>query len=188
MMNYIKLFESFNSIQDLINILKQHNIPIEKWGLGQSKTIEHLFKELQDGECRLEYENKELVRYIDFVGIKVFYKDMFLIEDHQEFKDGRIRKRNTKFSVAEKMKPGEIPLVSVIRGMQEELGIEISENQITSENIINHEGIYSRSYPGLKAKYNEYPFTCHINNSQFNPDGYTEIQKDKSTFFKWIKM
>lgn len=191
---YIKLFENFNSltsIEEFIKKLKEYSIPVEKYGTGVTKTIQHLFNEIQEGESRIEEENGSLVRYIEFVGIKIFYIDKigtkwFLKEDRQEFKDGRTRNRGLNVSVAEKMKPGEDPLQSAIRGIEEELKIEISTDQIREMKSRESEK-ESGSYPGFKTKYNEHPFICYINKSQFNPKGYIEHQKDKSTFFIWIK-
>ena len=189
-MKHLKLFENFNSVssvKELSDKLKEYSIPINQYGVGQSKTIQHLFNELQEWECRIEDENGILVRYIDFVGVKVFYKDLFLKEDRQEFKDGRVRRRDIKASVAEKMKPNEDPMESVIRGMEEELKIKVDPSQIKSTKPLSYSQS-SKSYPGLETKYNEYPFICHLNDKQFKSDGYIEVQKDKSTFFKWIKM
>ena len=46
----------------------------------------------------------------------------------------------------------------------------------------------SNSYPGLHTIYRENSFTCVLTDDQYNEDGYVENQKDKSTYFKWIKI
>lgn len=195
-MNTVKLFEDFfanqiKSINELKTKLQEYSVPIDFWGTGESKTIEHLFDELQNDECTIVDEGGYLVRYIEFVGIRIFYKDQnnqiwALIEDRQEFKDGRVRRRKMPSSVSEKMKFGEDSLISAIRGIQEELEITV-----TAEQLIKHRPLYynggSQSYPGLKAKYKGHQYTCYFDETQFRPRGYVEIQKDKSTFFKWIK-
>lgn len=190
-MRYVKLFEDFNNIENLSDKLKKYHIPIEKWGTGESKTIKHLFNELQGGECRLAKEEGRLTRFIDFTSVKVFYKHgkstYFLVEDRQEFKDGRVRKRSTGTSVAEKMKIGEDPLKAAIRGIEEELNIRISRDQIQIDKPLFSSDKESGSYPGLRTKYNKYSFVCYLNSSQFKQE-YVEIQEDKSTFFKWIRI
>lgn len=193
-MNKIKLFEEFNyeraSIDELRNNLVEHGIPVDSWGTGQSKTLNHLFKEIENRECFLSDEGEYLTRYIEFVAIKVYYRKndelYFLTEDRQEFNDGRVRRRKMPSSVSEKMKSGEDPLISAIRGIEEELGFRVESSQLSKRKDIVYNGS-SISYPGLTAKYKGHQFTCYINDEQFDERGYIEVQKDKKTFFKWVK-
>jgi hypothetical protein len=191
-MRLIKLFEEFNSdLTELINLLKKHNIPCDMWGTGKSKTIEHLLDEVEGEECILIEAPTGLIRLIEFVGIKIYYTDennqkWFLKEDKQEFNDGRVRRRNIPNSVSEKMKSGEDPLISSIRGIREELGVKVESHQLIKFRDLHYDG-GSVSYPGLDTKYKGYRFTCHFTKEQFNPNGYIEVQKDKKTFFVWKK-
>ena len=195
-MKFLKIFEKFNTNDintesDLISKLIDYSVPVDCWGTGSSKNVRHLLKEILEEECEVVEEGGYLVRYIEFVGVRVYYRDKnsekwALVEDRQEFKDGRVRERNMQSSVSEKMKFGEDPVMSAIRGVEEELGIEISESQLLKRrDIFYDQG--SMSYPGLKTKYKGHQFTCWLNDSQFDKDGYVEEQEDKSTFFKWIK-
>ena len=195
-MRTIKTFESFqfsnpNSIEELKQYLIRFSIPINLWGTGYAKTIEHLFEELQNEECQIKEINGYLVRFIEFVGVRVLYKDengdtWLLKEDRQEFRDGRTRRRNMPSSVSEKMKYGEDALISAVRGMKEELGIDVSLNQLIKQRPFIYDGS-SQSYPGLKSKYKGNHFTCYLKKEQFDDNGYVEVQKDKSTYFIWIK-
>ena len=68
-MKYIKLFEYFDSNQvttldDLIDLLKKHSVPVDSWGTGNSKTVGHLMNELKNKECYLEDKGDYLTRYI----------------------------------------------------------------------------------------------------------------------------
>lgn len=195
-MKYLKLFEYFNldeiiTEDDLVSKLKEYSIPIEYWGKGYAKTIGHLLDELKNDECVIIDKDGYLVRYIEFVGIRVYYKDgddtWVLKEDRQEFKDGRVRRRTMPSSVSEKMKFGEDPMLSAIRGIKEELDIDVTENQLIKRRELDYDG-GSQSYPGLKSKYKGHQYTCYLKSHQFNPDGYVEVQKDKSTFFVWEKI
>lgn len=192
-MNWIKLFEEFDQeLIDLTNLLKQHDIPCDIWGTGKSKTINHLLDEIKNNESELKIISSNLIRFIEFVGIKIFYTDeegqkWFLKEDRQEFKDGRTRRRNIPSSVSEKMKSGEDPLISGIRGVREELGIKIYGHQLRKHRDLNYDG-GSLSYPGLETKYKGHKFICELEKSQFNPSGYIEVQTDKKTFFVWNKL
>jgi hypothetical protein len=189
----LKLFEEFNSeLTNLINILKRHDIPVDLWGTGKSKTINHLLKELQNSECSLEEENESITRYIEFVGIKVYYIDKedqrwILKEERQEFNDGRVRRRNIPNSVSEKMKFGENPTFAAIRGIKEELGVDINSNQLSKYSDLHYDG-GSVSYPGLDTKYKGHKFICNLTETQFEPNGYIEVQEDKKTFFTWKKI
>jgi hypothetical protein len=161
-MKYIKLFEYFDTnqvttLEDLINLLKKHSVPVDSWGTGNSKTVSHLMNELKGKECYLEDKGDYLTRYIEFVGIRVYYKDendcvWVLKEERQEFNDGRVRKRTMPSSVSEKMKFGEDPLVSAIRGIEEELGVKVQGHQLRKHKDLNYDG-GSMSYPGLETKY-----------------------------------
>ncbi len=194
-MRIIKLYEDFNyeraSIDELRNNLVEHGVPVESWGTGNAKTLNHLFKEIQERECYLSDEGEYLTRYIEFVGIKVYYQEQgkmwFLKEDRQEFKDGRVRRRKMPSSVSEKMKSGEDPLVSAIRGIEEELGIKVESSQLSKRRDFVYNGS-SVSYPGLSAKYKGHQYSCYLNKEQFNVNGYIEIQSDKKTFFTWEEL
>ena len=97
------------------------------------------------------------------------------------------RSRKMDASVAEKLDKNDKNLVSaVIRGIKEELDVDINESQI-SDNGKNRKVIDSMSYPGLNSIIDLFKYTVILNESQYNPDGYVENQEDKSTYFKWVK-
>ena len=189
----IKLFEEFNQdLSELINLLKKYDVPVDLWGTGKSKTINHLLSELQNKECSLEEKEQSITRYIEFVGIKIYYTDKedqrwVLKEERQEFNDGRVRRRNIPNSVSEKMKFGEDPLIAAIRGIEEELGVRIKGHQLNKYSDLHYNG-GSVSYPGLDTKYKGHKFVCELIDEQFDPNGYIEVQRDKKTFFVWYKV
>jgi len=194
-MKYLKLFENFNTIQTSEELLKnkliKYNIPVDLWGTGNAKTIKHLYNEILEGESIIEEKSDQIIRYIEFVGIVIYYTDeddqrWILKEDRQEFKDGRTRRRDMMSSVSEKMKFGENPNLSAIRGIKEELGIEIKSSQLVKRRDLNYDG-GSNSYPGLKTIYKGHQYICNLEKEQFDPKGYIEVQEDKSTFFVWQK-
>lgn len=90
-----------------------------------------------------------------------------------------------KASVAEKLDPSDKNLTEAVkRAISEELGIEISDNQISKrEDEIKNR--LSTSYPNLQSEVVLFGFEVNLTDSQFKKDGYVEIQKDKKTFFKW---
>ena len=177
------------AISSLRAQLEGAGISTSEWGKGEAKTLRHLVQELQEGECSLiADEQGALTRTVVVGGANVLYTSsegqLFqLIEEKQVFNDGRERKRDLGSAVSEKMKPGEDPTQAMVRGIREELGI-------SGDISISYEGhsektILSPSYPGLLSRYLNHKFTVTLQDSQFNPHGYVEVQSDKSTYFVW---
>jgi hypothetical protein len=173
--------------KNLEEYLLKLNIPISTWGKGSAKTTTHLLKEIVRGESILSLEGNKLIRDVSALSIIVTYKDLILKEDYQEFNDGRIRRRKMEASVAEKIDKDDTDLVNAVkRGIKEELEISIEESQILElENTSKF--IESMSYPGIMSRVKLYRFHVDLNENQYDPNGYTEVQEDKKTFFIWTK-
>ena len=195
-MKHLFLYKEFNSdikvnsYVDLINLLEKYNINLDKWGTGGFKTVKHLWNEIQDNECILSEKDGKLFRDVNFVGAKIIYKkdgkNYRLWEDRAIFKDGRIRVRQILYSMAEKFKANESPVDSLIRGMEEELGIILEENQFAHYNTNRFED--NGDYPGIYSFHNGYEYVIMLNDKQFVSDGYVEKQKDKTIYFVWREM
>jgi len=184
----IKRYDEFNNYNDLLKLLNKYNVPVQEYGTKGFKTIGHLYNEIKEGETKLSEENGELIRKVSFVGVRVLYKKgdtwLRLYEEKQIFKDGRIRERKgMPFSAAEKFKEGEDPKKVIIRGMKEELDIEISSNQFTFYNKMVLEN--NDDFPGIRSFHTGYEFLIVLNDDQFEEDGYIEKQTDKDVYFKW---
>ena len=178
------------SLDGLEQLLKEYNIPLEKWGTDGFKTLEHLWGELEEEECILRDVNGVLTREVDFVGARIIYKKgnkkYRLWEDRAIFKDGRVRIRQIQHSMAEKFKSGEDPTLALIRGMKEELSIELNKNQFAfynKERIENNE-----DFPGILSYHNGYYYLISLTDEQFDKNGYIEKQKDKDIYFVWRKV
>ncbi|MDO8495093.1 MAG: hypothetical protein Q7S32_01010 [bacterium] len=182
--------QSFQTERGLIDYLRNFNISVETWGQGSAKTVGHLLKEIEQGEMALVPLGKELVRQVEIASVDVYFQDgndrYRLVEDRQEFKDGRVRRRSPRGSLSEKMKSGENSSEVAKRAVVEELGIE-SEVQVSEGEIIE-ELEDSLSYPGLKAQYVLHVFSVELDQDQFSADGYREDQEDKTTYFIWRKI
>ena len=183
-MNKIKLFEEFEAVPEegyfqLLDLLKDYNIPLDQYGTGGFKTVGHLYSEIKEGETDLTEENGKLVRRVSFVGARVIYNKegrwLRLYEDKQVFKDGRIRRRaHMPYSAAEKFKAGEDPKEVIIRGVKEELGLDITKDQFSFYNKKEIEN--NDDYPGIISYHEGHEFLVVLNDEQYNPDGYVEKQ------------
>lgn len=171
-------------------------VPLEKWGTGKAKTLEHFLKEVAEGESVLVGEGPDLVRRVSALVIEVRCtidgQCLELIEEKQVFKaDGRVRVREAdtggpRKGVSEKLLPTDKPETAVARAIKEELGITklISITPLPERRVRRE----STSYPGLVADTVFYDYVVEIDLTEFNPDGYREDQPDKTTYFVWRQM
>lgn len=196
-MKWIKLFEDFHINEniiipgeyiDFVQMLKDHGINTELYGTGTFKTIGHLYHEIEEGETELTDEEGQLVRRVQFVGARILHKKdgkwWRLYEEKQIFKDGRERRRaNMPYSAAEKFKSGEDPKEVIVRGMKEELNLDITKDQFAFYNKKEIEN--NDDYPGIKSFHIGYEFLVVLNDDQFLESGYIEKQADKDVYFTW---
>jgi len=202
-MKWIKLFENFNyslvneniiipgEYIDFVQMLKDKGIDTELYGTGTFKTIGHLYQEIHEGETELTDKDGQLIRKVEFVGARIIYKKydkwLRLYEEKQIFKDGRERRRtNMPYSAAEKFKSGEDPKEVIVRGVKEELDLDITKDQFTFYNKKEIEN--NDDYPGIKSFHIGHEFLVVLNDDQYNPDGYIERQSDKDVYFTWRLM
>lgn len=173
----------------IVDTLRSHGVPLDEWGKGKAKTVDHLVKEVVEGEAVLTTtENGELVRQISVIGMDVFHKGedgktYKLVEDKQIFKDGRERRRELPTSMGEKVKPGEDLNEAAVRAVREELGVEGDipvEHTNTTRKVRE-----SNSYPGLKGEYVIHDYRSWLTGEQFHSEGYIERQTDKDVYFIW---
>lgn len=179
------------SPNELCDYLKSEGILTTNWGIGAAKTIDHLFKELFKEESCLLRIPEGLVRRVRAVNIRIYYqqdgKTLYLKEQKQVFSDGRERKRDwLDWSISEKMTPHEEVTIAIKRAFQEELGI--TDEVMCSFKETSTRVLESPSYPGLQAEYESNHFDAFLGPSQFNPDGYIEVQPDKTNYWTWERV
>jgi hypothetical protein len=177
----VKHIYSFDK-KSILGLLDKYEIDYNNWSEG--KSIDSLFDEIENGECKIIEDDNSLFRILSFVGVNIKYKNLTLIEDQQIFKSGKIRRRNMVSSVSEKMISGENPKSAACRGVKEELNIDVDPTNIRFIKNLEYEKD-SLSYSGIITKYYGHIFEYTISDSQYIPEGYVENQKDKSTYFVW---
>lgn len=139
----------------IIATLQAHNIDISRFGQGKAKSLAHLFAEIDSGEAELFSRAGRLVRRLAVLNVDVHATwlgtSLRLVEDRQEFVDGRVRRRDLPCTVSEKLHRAEDRSAGVVRALAEELGIRrctiISPSQ---ETVVAAE---SPSFPGLWSEY-----------------------------------
>lgn len=178
------------SVSDLKELLDQHGIDYNKWSeIQEAKTIEDLQTERDKQECILTVDESGLIRKTEAIKIKIEYSDesgqlLRLVEDRQEFNNGKFRRRPTSSAVWEKIKPGEDPREEALRGLREELNIDAINIEHIGESA-NAEP--PQDYPGIPTLIEATEFKLQMNNELFLPNGYVENQETKKTFFAWRK-
>ena len=83
-MKRILLFNKFDLVNEnvivpqeyleFLDMLKEMEVPIDLYGTGKYKTVGHLWQEIKEGETKLEIEDGNLVRRVEFVGARILYK------------------------------------------------------------------------------------------------------------------
>jgi hypothetical protein len=198
-----KYILNINSKEKLENILKEYKIDLSIWGTKKRipaspgfdekitvyKTINHLWNEIKEEECVIYGYEGKLIREVNFVGARILYfkegEKYRLTEKKAIFKNGKVRERKIWYSMAEKFKYGEDPELALIRGMEEELKIQVSKEQCTFYNKLHFPN--NEDYPGIESFHTGYSYLILLNDEQYNPDGYVENQPDKDIYFEWVK-
>lgn len=180
---------TINNEEELILLLNKFpNIKANEW----IKTPSALYSEIKNNECVLGLEDGKLHRRVDVAAVKCFHTNQNgerfqIIEEKQVFKNGMMRERGNKY-IAEKVQAGESPEQAAIRGLAEELqisGPNVHVIALPEEN--KFEKRESPTYKGIQCSYNTYAFSCEISDVYYK-NCYIEEQKDKSTFFSWVKI
>lgn len=182
---------SITGLDSLISILIENNIPIDSWVSDSTKTVEHLFNEIEENETRLIVNEKgELERHIEVAIVEVLHIAKTAIvyglrEEKQVFNDGRVRERKLSTTIGENIKSYESPDDASHRALTEELGITSDGIDESMSFRTKTETQISDSYPGLTTYITTHPYMFMINEKFFNRDGYIEKQDDKTTYFSW---
>lgn len=181
------------SLDELLEKLIQAGIPVEKFGTGGAKTVQHLLTEIKDGESVMSTNGEgRLFREVGVLWLDVLCKRgdgsvYALREDRQEFHDGRVKRRNLGSSLGEKLKPSEAPEDAVVRALAEEIGFAGETSELYS---FGHEETTRTpdNYPGLETDYHFYKYLTVIPEDAFRPDGYIEYQSDKTNYYVWERI
>jgi len=179
------------AIEKLATLLGESGIDTSTWGTGGAKTVAHLYKEICDGESQMSFGPEGVTRAVRVAWLDVLFFDeqgdvYLLAEDRQEYRDGRVRRRQLSSSLGEKLKPDEDPDEAAVRALSEELGAWSYQ----SLHAIGYERTTHTpdSYPGLESTYDTYSYVAVLDSASYKPEGYIEVQADKTNYYTWTKI
>ncbi|CAE7895994.1 HTR3A, partial [Symbiodinium sp. KB8] len=154
----------------LKDYLESCGVNTSKFGTGGTKTMSWLFQELKEGSSFLEQPcdssmpghpgRPKIMRVVEPIFIRLRFRSRVLVQERQQFPDGRTRVRN--MLLAEKKEPRDSGglLAAIHRGIHEELGVSLED--LGRDDVIRYrpdtyhfeiEQIDSASYPGLPSSY-----------------------------------
>lgn len=179
----------FTNEFELARWLTEQGLPVAAYGQGTAKTIGHLLAELKRGESSLFLEEGVPCRRILSVRIDIVCeldgRRLKLVEDRQEFRDGRVRRRGYDASCMEKISAGEDPLEAAYRALDEELGIG-ERLELRFVRTERHHGP-SASYPGMYSHHEGFRYELALPARLYQPQ-FVEEQQDKRTVFVWREL
>lgn len=161
------------------------------WGLGPTKTVSRLLREIEKGEGNLIIDaGGELLRVLTSLCINIRFagadgKSYELVEESRTFPDGTVtdRKDLLEGSVAGKVGVDEEIFFAARRELKEELGIDFTGPLRIEKRT--EETRKSKSYPGLNTLYLLTVLGMEMPPEHYKPEGYIEIQDDITTIFAW---
>ncbi|PIV09248.1 hypothetical protein COS31_04180 [Candidatus Roizmanbacteria bacterium CG02_land_8_20_14_3_00_36_15] len=174
-------------IENLKMVLSKYRIDTSGWGQGTTKTVENLLEEILKGESILVEDKNGLLRVVRYSRVYVYYIDgdheYQLIEDRQEFANGKVRRRGFKH-LSEKCILNQPPQEAAREGVVKELSIT---TPVHLKYIGQGKEAITRfpSYPGLKSYSHFFNFKGYLDPSQYSPAGYQEVTPKKTTYFVW---
>eukprot|EP00397_Hematodinium_sp_SG-2012_P000013 GEMP01000013.1.p1 GENE.GEMP01000013.1~~GEMP01000013.1.p1 ORF type:complete len:4104 (+),score=709.09 GEMP01000013.1:293-12604(+) len=112
------------SVSELRQILSEDpDVELDRFGTDDFKTVEELFQEMESLRCVLERTPKGIRRVVEIVVVRICYRDLALVETHEQLPDGQVRSRN--ILPGAKMVLGETADDAVERFLYKELGLHL---------------------------------------------------------------
>lgn len=134
-------------------------IDTSQFGVGESKPVSALAREINEGSCRLEVERSSgrVLRYVEPIFVQLRYGDKVLIERGRLQPTGK--RRESRSLLSEKREPSDRgPFEAAIRGIREKLHVEVHKRlegfvHEMVEDVTFTDKRDSASYPGIPAIY-----------------------------------
>jgi hypothetical protein len=192
-MDRLENFITIESLDHLRDTLGDYNVPIDTWGVNNTKTVFDLYEEIRHGEAGLFLGKSGVEKYLSSVKVDVYYTHPAdgrlerLVEKVQHNKaTGSWRHRALHNSLSEKRRGifGEGPAAAAIRALAEE--IQVSDPFALNLNAHKiHGPKMEMHYGGLLTTTETHYYVAQLAMAEYNPRGYVEDQPHQTTYFKW---
>lgn len=147
-----------------------NGIDLEKFGIGQAKTLKDISAELIKGESSLMTKNEGaktvLVRTVDVVVLKLVHAvtQSILVQTEQTFPDGT--KATLERLPGAKRRPDENQFLTARRVLKRQLKVEENHVTLDASNVqVAEEEKDSLAYPGLQTIYRKRVITATLSRS-----------------------
>ena len=141
--------------ENMIALLRKGGVNVENFDHVSLKTLGQLFEEIENRDVDLVFhkDTGRVIRCAVTVAIlvQVPNENLVLLETKRVYRNGKVVKRLKEWSMSETCKRGEELLDSAIRGVREELGLEIAREEIDvswHQDFLEHE---SSVYCGVRS-------------------------------------
>jgi len=159
--------ESRVSKEVIGKMLQEHGIAVEKFGVGEAKTLDKLALEVQSGAAVLMVDasqHKKLVRVVHVVLLRItssMTKPKILVETGERFSDGRMR--STERLPGSKKEPHENARQTAERILQDYLNFQEGKVKfdLAGKEVFEEED-ESPSYPGVQTVYHKEILSAHV--------------------------
>lgn len=178
----------YDGLRQLEIELRAAGIDTASWGEGVTKKLADFYGELSTGESLLTWDQDGApLRVVNAFGLDVIVDNqgsvLKLVEDRQVFADGKVKRRNLSTSLGEKIPDGESLEVTAGRLLKEEIGV--SAFKLSNLMFTEFNERPSASFPGLRSIISLTRATAVISPQGYNPDGYSEVKSDRTSYFIW---
>ncbi len=177
----------------LIVVLNRLGIALNTWGdeTKKTKTVDDLFRDIQAGNSELIEEGGQLFRKVDVAAVDIYYREGVISEKLREhsqvFLNGKIITRpDLEASLLEKILPGEGGVAAVFRALGKWFGISRHLDLVSQSTEKRDEPC--KSFPGIMTRFSFSRFDIVFPKDLYKPEGYKKVQKDKTVFFKWVRV
>jgi len=150
---------------------------------GQSwQSFKWLLAEVLSKEAKFYKLGDRYIREVMVGFCVISYKDLVLYEVRQVFKDGRETARYQP--VGGKLRYDQDPEQEMLREIEEEIGISPVGVRLTSTDTSHSTEVYK--FPGTEAVWHNWYYEYQLEECEYSPEGYIEVDRDKTTYFKWF--
>ena len=184
-----------SSEQALADLLEGFGVDTASWGTNSTKPLISLLRELKEGSCTLREDNREhkkrIYRLVAPVFVQIIYCGKLLVERGKIFPNQTRREHSSV--LAEKALRGEIAFHSALRGIREELQVDVTEAteglvHTTSEDLSYVEELDSASYPGLPTVYETSHVSLHVQRGSLAERAFTHCGLPACRPFTTVEM